>query len=104
MVKTVETRDGEVGNPHLCHPRSIPTSPQGVPKGLAHGATIPEPHEQPRQGARDPREHGTIRLWVMVELRLAAHSENCPVPIPVLVPKLVQNPGRLSRWQRPIPG
>ncbi|NXP58993.1 GFAP protein, partial [Chloropsis cyanopogon] len=24
VVKTVETRDGEVGNPHLCHPRSIP--------------------------------------------------------------------------------
>ncbi|NXH50309.1 GFAP protein, partial [Dicaeum eximium] len=23
VVKTVETRDGEVGNPHLCHPRSI---------------------------------------------------------------------------------
>lgn len=35
VVKTVETRDGEVGNPHLCHPRSIPTSPQGVPQGFA---------------------------------------------------------------------
>uniref|UniRef100_U3JYL3 Glial fibrillary acidic protein n=1 Tax=Ficedula albicollis TaxID=59894 RepID=U3JYL3_FICAL len=60
MVKTVETRDGEVGNPHLCHPGSIPTSPQGVPKGLAQGATIPEPHQQPRQGASDPGEYGTM--------------------------------------------
>uniref|UniRef100_A0A8C5TES6 Glial fibrillary acidic protein n=1 Tax=Malurus cyaneus samueli TaxID=2593467 RepID=A0A8C5TES6_9PASS len=33
VVKTVETRDGEVGNPPLCHSRSIPSSPQGVPKG-----------------------------------------------------------------------
>ncbi|NXF24326.1 GFAP protein, partial [Rhodinocichla rosea] len=24
VVKTVEIQDGEVGNPHLCHPRSIP--------------------------------------------------------------------------------
>lgn len=35
----------------------------------------------------------------MEELRLAALSQNCPV----LVPKLVQSPGRLRRWQNPIP-
>lgn len=60
VVKTVETRDGEVGSPHLCHPcclPSTPASPWGVPKGVthhAHGATIPQPWEQPRQGASDP--------------------------------------------------
>ena len=60
MVKTVETRDGEVRSPHSCHPcclPSTPTSPRGVPKGVthhAHGTTIPKPQEQPGQGASDP--------------------------------------------------
>lgn len=36
VVKTVETRDGEVGSPHPCLPHcfpSVPVCPQGVPKG-----------------------------------------------------------------------
>uniref|UniRef100_A0A8C9N168 Glial fibrillary acidic protein n=1 Tax=Serinus canaria TaxID=9135 RepID=A0A8C9N168_SERCA len=47
VVKTVETRDGEVGNPHLCHPCSIPTSLQVSPRDLHMGPPSLSPTGSP---------------------------------------------------------
>lgn len=76
------------GNPPFVSPPLHPHPPTGCPRGThSHmGPPFPSPTSWNRW------------LWVTVELSPAAPGENCPVPTPVLVPRLVRSPGRLSRW------